>query len=151
MFPSDVHTPGNPLCCHHSEYFGYSEVPLSILCVWNLLVKPEAIGGLYAVALWRGCRSASASARVPSWPPVPRPRLRRPRLVVAAVRRERGRVPIAGRTLGGEGLDKCVCLIPHALVNHTYSASFTTVVKTHGKRPRRIKRVAECEAPYCDN
>ncbi len=30
--------------------------------------------GLYAVALWRGCRSASASAWGPFWPPMPRPR-----------------------------------------------------------------------------
>ena len=35
--------------------------------------------GLYAVALCRGCRSASASAWGPFWPPVPRPRLRLPR------------------------------------------------------------------------
>ena len=33
----------------------------------------------YAVALWRGCRSASASAWGPFWPPVLRPRLRPPR------------------------------------------------------------------------
>jgi hypothetical protein len=35
--------------------------------------------GLYAVALWRGCRSTSASAWGPFWSPVPRLRLRPPR------------------------------------------------------------------------
>jgi hypothetical protein len=35
--------------------------------------------GLYAVALWRGCRCTSASAWGPFWPPMPRPCLLLPR------------------------------------------------------------------------
>jgi len=54
-------------------------------CVWlsfgwmSCWVRGRMSCRPYAVVLSRGRRRASVSARDPSWPPVPRPRLRRPR------------------------------------------------------------------------
>ena len=42
-----------------------------LVVVWLAVVS--SADGLYAVALWRGCRGTSASAWGPFWPPIPRP------------------------------------------------------------------------------
>ena len=68
-----------------------------LVVVW--LAGVSSADGLYAVALWRGCLSASASASGPFWPPVPR-------AAAAAAWRGRGWVPIAGWSLGGVGPDR---------------------------------------------
>jgi hypothetical protein len=39
----------------------------------------DGVGGGVAARLWRDCRSTSASAWGPFWPPMPRPRLLLPR------------------------------------------------------------------------
>ena len=48
-----------------------------LVVVWLAVVS--SADGLYAVALWRGCRGTSVSAWGPFWPPMPRPRLLLPR------------------------------------------------------------------------
>ena len=59
---------------------------LNEVVVWLVVVSSG--DGLYAVALWWGCRSASTSAWGPFWPLVTRPRLRGS--------------PPGGRGVGGE-------------------------------------------------
>jgi hypothetical protein len=57
----------------------YSPAPLYqrwLVVVWLAVVS--SADGLYAVALWRGCLSTSASVWGPFWPPMPRPRLLMP-------------------------------------------------------------------------
>ena len=44
-----------------------------LVVVWLAVVS--SADGLYAVALWLGCRGTSVSAWGPFWPPMPRPRL----------------------------------------------------------------------------
>jgi hypothetical protein len=44
----------------------------------NAVKAVEEAGVPKKALLWRGCRSAFASALVPFWSPVPRPRLRPP-------------------------------------------------------------------------
>jgi hypothetical protein len=49
------------------------QVPLMHPNVVVWLVVVSSADGLYAVALWRGCRGKSESAWGPFWPPMPRP------------------------------------------------------------------------------
>jgi len=48
-----------------------------LVVVWLAVVS--SADGLYAVALWQGCRCTCVSAWGPFWPPMPRPRLLLPR------------------------------------------------------------------------